>query len=301
FSDNATPMYALRIRQAAPLLLPGPFRLLGRIRTEFVLGRLSGHHFPPAPWINAQKITLQLTQDFEVGFTRSAIFGGVGHGFTTGNFIASLLSFSSTNTVFSGADPGDRRSGFDFRWRVPKLKRYLTIYSDSLADDEPNPLANPKRSAWGPGVYITALPRLPNVDFRFETYSTWLYRRDEGGKFIYWNDEYHDAYTNDGLVLGSWVGRDARAYVASTTYWSSATDTLTASYHQTKTGSNFLPGGGTQTDISLSAQRHLGLNLVGTASIRGERYFVPVLGEAKRDVAVSVGVVYRPQTWGIRR
>ncbi len=62
--------------QTTPIVLPGPLRFLGRIRTQFLLGRLTGHEFPPRPWINAQKITFQLTPDFEFGFTRSAIFGG---------------------------------------------------------------------------------------------------------------------------------------------------------------------------------------------------------------------------------
>jgi len=302
FSNNADPFYALRIRQAEPWLLPGLLRHFGRIRTEFVAGRLTGHQFPSGPWIHAQKITLQLTPDFEIGFSRSTIFGGEGHPITAGNLLSSFFSTTSTGGTGFGArsDPGDRRSSVDFRWRVPKL-RYVTVYSDSLADDEPNPLANPKRAAWAPGVYVSHLPRLPKVDLRAETYSTWLYRQDEGGKFLYWNDQYRDGYTNDGFLLGSWVGRDARTYQLSSTYWESGTNTITADYRQTKIGSAFLPGGGTQTDIALIVQRKLKGDLLLAFAIQGERYNIPALGKERSNVSFSVQLTYRPTNWSTQR
>ncbi|HXE12483.1 MAG TPA: capsule assembly Wzi family protein [Bryobacteraceae bacterium] len=299
FSNNAEPMYMLRLSQRTPLVLPGPLRYLGHIRTQFLVGRLTGHAFPPKPFINAQKITFQLTEDFEVGFTRSSIFGGVGHPLTAASIARSFFSNASTGSTAFGSsnDPGDRRSGFDFVLHVPGLKRYLSIYSDSLADDEPNPLAGPRRSAWGPGLYVTEVPGLRRLDFRFETYSTWLYRGDPGGGFFYWNDQYRDAYTNDGNLFGSWVGRDARSYAASSTYWWSAKNKVTANYRQTKTGSEFLPGGGTQTDVSLNAQWQLHANLLGAAFVQYERYFVPVLGGPRTDVAAGFGFTFYPKRW----
>jgi hypothetical protein len=295
-------MYMLRLSQRNPLVLPGPLRYLGHIRTQFLVGRLTGHEFPPKPFINAQKITFQLTEDFEIGFTRSAIFGGVGHPLTAGSIARSFFSTASTGgTAFgSSNDAGDRRSGFDFALHVPGLRRYLTIYSDSLADDEPNPLASPRRSAWAPGLYLTEVPGLRRMDFRFETYSTWLYRGDAGGGFFYWNDQYRDAYTNNGNLFGSWVGRDARAYLVSSTFWWSAKNKIAATYRQTKTGSQFLPGGGTQTDVSLNAQWQLHTNLLGTAFVQYERYFVPVLGRPKRDVVAGFGFTLYPKSWVVK-
>lgn len=301
FSDNAEPFYSLRFSQQTPIVLPGPFRLLGRIRTQMLIGKLSGHSYPRRPFINAQKITFQLTENLEVGFTRSSIFGGVGHPLTATNIFDSFFSISSTGGTSYGSanDPGDRRSGFDFQWHVPGLRRAVTIYSDSLADDEPNPLDSPRRSAWGPGIYFPKLPMLNKLDLRFETYSTWLYTGDEGGMFFYWNNQYRDAYTNNQYLLGSWVGRDARAYVATSNYWWSAKKKLTGTYRQTKTGSDFLPGGGTQTDASIQGQWQLGPELLGSAFVQYERYFIPVLGGPKRDVAIGLQFVFYPSKWGI--
>jgi Capsule assembly protein Wzi len=303
FSNNAEPFYSLRIAQQTPFVLPGPFRLLGHIRTQMLVGKLSGHLYPPRPFINAEKITFQLTPNFELGFTRSAIFGGVGHPLTAGSISASFFSTGSTGgTVFgSRNDPGDRRSGFDFLWRVPGFRHLVTIYSDSLADDEPNPLDSPRRSAWAPGMYFSRLPGIRRMDLRFETYSTWLYRGDEGGLFFYWNNQYRDAYTNNGYLLGSWVGRDARAYEASSTYWWSAQNKMRVSFRQTKTGSMFLPGGGTQSEISLSGQWQLGPDMVASPLLQYERYFIPALGGPKRDVSVGLEITFSAKNLGLRR
>lgn len=304
FSNNAEPMYSLRLAQQTPIALPVIFHYLGHIRTQLILGKLAGHQYPPKPLMNAEKITFQLTPNLELGFTRSAIFGGLGHPLTTGSFLQSFVSVSSTGATTLGArnDPGDRRSGFDFLWRVPGLRRFVTIYSDSLADDEPNPLDSPRRSAWAPGIYIAQLPHLRSMDFHFETYSTWLYRGDAGGRFLYWNDQYRDAYTNDGYLLGSWVGRDARAYVVSSSYWWSAKNRLTAQFRQTKTGSKFLPGGGTQTDASLTAQWEPRPNLIASTFLQYERYFVPSLNVAsQRDVTAGLEITFYPGRWSIKR
>ncbi len=303
FSNNAEPMYSVRIAQDVPILLPGIFRYLGRIRAQFLVGELSGHQYPPRPFINAQKITFQLTQDLEVGFTRSAIFGGVGHPITAQSILDSFFSGKSTGgTSFGSAqDPGDRRGGFDFRWHVPYMRRYITIYSDSLSDDEPNPLASPRRSVWAPGLYTAQIPGARHMDLRFETYSTRLYSRDAGGGFIYWNDQYRDAYTNNGYLLGSWVGRDARAYTASSTYWTSAQNKIKASFRQTKSGSNFLPGGGTQTDVSLTAMHLLRPDLLLTASLQYERYSIPVLGDPQHDVVATFQLTFFPKHWSVSR
>ena len=299
FSDNAAPFYMLRLAQNKPLVLPGPLSRLGKIRTEIIFGKLSGHSWPARPFVNAQKISLDITDNLEIGFTRSAFFGGVGHPLTWGSLTSSLVSTSSVDYgAYGSADlPGDRHSGFDFRWRIPWLRRYLTLYSDSYADDDPSPIDNPRRSAWAPGLYIAQLPGLRKMDFTFQTDSTLLYNKDHGGEFIYWNNQYHDAYTNNGNLLGSWIGRDARAYSATATFWLSAKSKLQGQYRQIKAGTAFLPGGGTQTDGSLTAQLAVGHGWLVKAEVQVERYFIPILGRPSTDIMSSLQVTFTPKDW----
>ena len=307
FSNNAAPIWMVRFDQSKPLVLPGPLRYLGKIRTQFIFGELSGHSWPPHPYVNAQKITFDLTDNFELGFTRSAFFGGAGHPLTWHSFFNSMFSLSSPGVgpsnapVASALDPGDRHSGFDFRWRLPGLREYVTLYSDSYADDDPNPLDAPRRAAWGPGIYFTKIPKLRHVDLRFESYSTWLFRKDYGGEFIYWNGDYHDAYTNQGNVIGSWVGRDARALVATSRYWFSGKNFVEAQYKQIKTGSEFVFGGGTQTDVSLNSQFAYKQQWLIGVWAQAERYYIPLLGSPQHDLAAWLQITFTPRDWAIQK
>jgi capsule assembly protein Wzi len=291
FSDNAEPFYMLRLSQSRPFVLPGILAKLGKMRTEFIFGKLSGHLWPPDVYMNAQKLTVDVTKYLEVGITRSDFFGGVGHPMTLGLIGASLFGVSSTGDG-TMKDPGDRHGGFDFRYRVPGLRRYLTIYTDSYADD------TIRRLALGPGIYLSQIPGIRRFDFRCETYTTEMFNKDIGPYYFYYNNAYHDSYTNKGTLLGSWIGRDSRAYVASTTYWVSPKSKVQAEYRQVKAGTQFLPGGGTQTDGSITAQWGLNREWMVGASVQYERYYIPVLGGPERDLVGSLSVVFTPRNWG---
>lgn len=291
FSDNAEPFYMLRFAQTRPFRLPGILGKLGKMRTEFIFGKLSGHRWPPDVYMNAQKLSVEMTPNLEVGIFRSDFFGGVGHPLTLGNFGSSLFSTASTGDGAANS-PGDRHGGFDFRYRVPGLRRYVTLYSDFYSDD------TLRRLALGPGVYISQIPGMRRLDFRLEMYSTEFFNKDLGGYYMYFNTDYHDSYTNKGSLLGSWVGRDSRAYVASTTYWFSAKSKVQGEYRQIKAGAQFLPGGGTQTDGSVTAQWGITREWTLGASAQYERYDIPVLGGPRRDLLGSLEVVFTPRNWG---
>ena len=54
-------------------------------------------------------------------------------------------------------------------------------------------------------------------------------------------------------MLGNAIGRDRRAIEGRTSYWFSARTRVEAGYRQNKTGTLFLPGGGTITDGFVNA------------------------------------------------
>jgi hypothetical protein len=299
FSDNADPFYMLNFDQTRPIILPGVFRHFGRIRTQFVLGELSGHLFPRHTLVNAAKISFDLTNNLEVGFTGSVFWGGDGHPVTFGSFYNSIFSLGSTGcnvSVYgSRCSNGDGHTGFDFRWRVKGLEKYLTIYSDSYSEDQPSPLASPTRSTWGPGIYISQLPGLPKIDLRLESYSSWPYQGYGSPQFTFWNTQYHDSYTNDGYMLGSWIGRDARSYVATADYWVSGRSKIQAQFRQTKISPGFLYGGGTQSDGSLMIQWGITPELLVSVTGQYERYDIPVLGPVQHDKLGQLSITYTPR------
>ena len=295
FSANALPLKSGKLTTAQPFHLPGVLQHLGEIRAELVLGKLGGQQYTWRPWFNAQKISFKLTDNLEVGFTRWAIFWGVGHPITFGSFANNFVSLSSLNGQLGAKDPGDRKAGFDFRYRIPGLRNWLTLYSDSYSDDDPSPLAAPRRAALSPGIYLTHVPGLDRLSLRMEAASTELMKDDEGGWLNYINYEYRSGNTNYGYLVGNPVTRDARAIEGWATYRFSPRRTLEAGYRQMKGGGNFLPGGSTQTDATLKAEFEFKKQWHGSAFFQVERYDIPVIGAPGRNVSGWLQIAWEPK------
>jgi len=293
FGNNSQPFYSFRVTTASPIVLPGILRWLGSGRIDLVGGELSGHHLPPRPLLNAQKFTWIVANDIELGFTRWSLFGGAGtRPFTVGTV---LRNFAANGAVYGDAiDPGDRKSGFDFLWHLPLPGRPITLYADLYADDEPTPLASPRRSGFNPGIYFARVPGLPRWDLRVEAPSTRLGIADHGGTFLYWNNVYRDANTNEGYLLGSWVGRDGRGLSIQSTWWRSTRSEFEFGYRQNRIGPTFLPGGGTQDDASASPTFHPWPDWTVRMSAQWERYRIPLLGGIHRDLTAQLELDYTP-------
>ena len=206
--EQCRPTYNLRLVSTRPHPFPG-IPSLGTYRFDIVLGKLSGHSYPARPWYNGQKVAFNFWDSLELGFTRWSIFWGVGHPITFHTFKENIFSFSSTgnggdlgSTGFGDReDPGDRKSNFDFKWRLPFLRKVVTLYADAYSDDDPSPLDAPRRAVWNPGIYFARLPFLPHMDLRVEAVSSEGLFKDFGGQHYFFNNQYLDGNTNKGFLL----------------------------------------------------------------------------------------------------
>jgi hypothetical protein len=277
FSSNAEPTYNLRLLATRP----HPFPLLshlGTYRFDLVFGKLSGHKFPARPYYNGEKLTLNFGGDLELGFTRWSVLWGVGHPMTLGSLKRNLFSADSTGTFMYNdrTDPGDRKSGFDFRLHVPGLRKLVTIYADSYADDELNPISAPRRVVWSPGIYFARLPFLTHMDFRVEMASSEELSQDEGnGTRFFFNGLYRDSNTNKGFFLGNAVGRDGRVFEARSNYWFSARSKIEAGYRQNKGSINFTTGGSTVSDAFINASYAFTPEWTAQLFTQYERFLMP--------------------------
>jgi membrane-associated phospholipid phosphatase len=282
FSSNAEPTYNLRFDSTRP----HPFPLLpslGTYRFDIVLGKLSGHAYPTRPWFNGQKVDFNFGDNLEISFTRWSIFWGVGHPITLHSFKENIFSFTSTGSyVGNGSslygdrnDPGDRKSNFDFSYRLPFLSRMVTLYADAYSDDDPSPIDAPRRAVWSPGVYFARLPLLPHMDLRVEAVSSEGLASDFGGLHFFINNQYLDGNTNKGFLLGNAVGRDGRAIEARSGYWFSARTRVEAGYRQNKGGTGFLPGGSTITDGFVNGSYAINRHWQAQLFTQYERFLIP--------------------------
>ncbi|MHB8526116.1 MAG: capsule assembly Wzi family protein [Candidatus Acidiferrales bacterium] len=300
FSNNAEPIYMFRASRIVPFRLPWIFRYLGPMKWDAFFGKLSGNQFPPRPLIHGEKISFKPTSNLEFGFSRTVEFGGVGRPLTIGRVWNSYTSVTSIANETPANDPGKRMGGFDFSYRVPYLRNWLTVYADSLATDDPSPLAAPRRAAVNPGIYMPRLPGLPKVDFRAEAVYTDVPTADSvSGHFIYIDSFYHDLYTNKKNIIGSWIGREGTGFQVWSTYWASARNSIQLAYRHSKTAADFIPGGGTLNDGSISVNWSLHKDVSLSGFLQYEKWNIPLLAPTPQsNWTSSFGITYWPRSWG---
>lgn len=292
-SNNAESIYAIRISRANPVQLPSVFAYLGPMRFDSFFGRLDGHQFPPDPFFYGQKISFKPTPNLELGFSRTVVFAG--QGVTPLTFSTFLNSFFSTSSgTVSGFDPrrnpGARHAGFDFSYRLPGLSRWgVTLYADSVAHDDVSPVSAPRRASINPGIYIARLPALSRFELRAEAVSTDPpTSRSNGGKFVYWQNIYRDAYVNNGNLMGSWVGREGKGGQVWLTYSTNLYNRFELNYRRSKLAKDFIPGGGTQNDLRFAAGWRLSPSLQAKATVQVEHWNIPALAASpKSNIAVQ--------------
>ncbi len=299
FSDNAEPIYMFRLSRVTPFTLPWLFRYLGPAKVDLFIGRMQGNDFPPRPIFHGEKITFKPTENLELGFSRTVEFGGVGRAMTLGAIMNSYLSFSTSVNYVANRNPGHRVGGFDFSYRLPFVRDWLTLYADSMTSDDPSPIDAPRRASVNPGLYLAKVPRVQNLTFRAEgIYTDSSTSRSNKGQFSYWELFYHDAYTNNGVLMGSWIGREAVGEQAWATYWFSPRNSLQFGYRNQRVSSDFVPGGETLHDgsvkLSLWATRQWN---VGT-SVQYEQWRAPLLAKGlQKNWTSSVQATFSPEGW----
>jgi hypothetical protein len=296
FSDNAEPIYMLRASRIAPFEFPWIFRRLGPVKMDLFFGKLSGNQYPPRPLIHGEKISLKPTPNLELGFSRTSEFGGVGRPFTFLSLFRSYTMFTSGAGEPPNQNPGKRTGGFDASYRVPYLRDWVTIYGDSLSDDDPSPLANLPRAALSAGFYMPQLPALRNFDLRAEVVYTDAPNGEPGGHYVYFDSFYHDLYTNNGNLIGSWIGRQGTGFQGWMTYWAGAKNSIQFGFRHATVSKHFLPSGESITDGSAKVDWWLADDLSISASLQYERWFAPVLAPtAQSNWTSQVDVSFWPK------
>ncbi len=304
-SDNAEPFYSLRIKRATPLYIPLLSKLLGPFQYDNFFGKLSGHKFPRQPFFYGQKISFSPTKNLELGFSRDAVIAGEGVApLTFGTFWHSFTSTSSGTCAGCSLrnNPGARHGSFDFRYRLPGLRNWLTLYADSVVHDDVSPVDAPRHAAMTPGIYLAKVPGLPKLDLHVEGGSTDITHRAEGGKYYFYEGVYRDGYTNKGYLLSSWLGREGTGGQAWATYWLTPESTIQFGYRTLKVSPHFVPQGESQLDgyarLRYGWRNGLGLQVL----IQGERWRAPVLMATPQvDVTTQIQVSFSPKSWSLSK
>jgi len=318
FSNNAEPINMFRISRVSPFKLPSILGWLGPIRVEWFLGQLDGHQFvfqtdsgivgqfghnlDRQPFLQGQKISLKPTQNFEFSVSTTTVFAGGPGPLTWHTFLRSYSLGNSIDRQGGAGDPGDRRSGVDFSYRVPGLRRWLTFYGDAFTEDEQSPLGYPRKSAFQGGIYLPRIPGIPKLDLRVEGGTTSPVDFPFCDGCFYVNNRYPDgSYTNNGDLLGSWLGRGSQGERAWGTYWLTPRNKIQFQFRHQKVDANYLPQGGTLNDGGVNAEFQVGPRVTVSGSLQYEKWNYPLLDPiAKSNWTTSVGLTFWPRNWKLQ-
>ncbi len=303
WSDNAEDIYDFEIDRVEPLRVPLLSRLIGPVRYDFFVGSLKGHTYPNDPWVHMEKISFKPTRNLEFGFDRLTIWGGKGHEpITLHTFLRSFFSFQNVTPAvkYSPEDPGARFGTFDFSYRLPFLRRWVTLYTDSLVHDDVSPVSAPRRSGVHPGLYLVRfpgpLPGLEHLDLRVEGASTDTPSASiQSGQFLYWEDVQRQGPTNKGFLVGDWVGRQGKGGQAWLTYHLSPREEVQFEYRRAKAASAFIPGGTTQNDFAVEARKRVYADLELHGRVQYEGWKAPIyMTGAQSDTTAELEIVWTP-------
>jgi hypothetical protein len=300
WSNNAEDIYSFRINRVEPLYIPFVSKVSGPLRYDFFVGSLKGHNFPRAPWVHAEMFSFRPTENFEFGFERTVIWGGAGHApVTLHTFFKSFFSFSDSTQAekLSRDDPGARFSDFNFSYRLPLMRKYVTFYADAISHDDVTPISAPRRASYRTGLYVSQIPKVNRLDFRVEAVST-----DPGvgpahnGQFAYWEIIQRQGYTNKGFIMGDWIGREAKGGQAWLTYHLSGNEWVQLEYLNKKTPFNFIPGGTTQNQFTASVVKRFGREVELNAWVQYEGWKAPIYKDGlQKNTSVAVELTWYPK------
>jgi hypothetical protein len=253
-----------------------------------MVGSLKGHTFFNDPWVHAEKVSFKPTPNLELGFERTVIWGGKGHvPITIHSFLKSFFSFQNVSGAEkeSRNDPGARFGAFDFSYRLPYLRNWLTLYTDSEAHDDVSPVSAPRRADFRTGLYLSHVPGVPKLDLRVEAaMDDQPTSRSNTGKFTYYEGEQPQGYTNAGQIFGDWMGREAKGGQAWLTWHLSGNEWIQASWRGQKAAKDFIPGGTTINDVGVQVVKRLGEELEIKGNYTHEVYLIPIYLSGKQSV-----------------
>ncbi len=197
------------------------------------------------PWMHVEKLSFRPTENLEFGFERSVIWGGKGHGpITLHTFLKSFFSLRLARVQREARPRRSRRA----------LRRIRLLLSPALpaqmahalqrfeVHDDVSPIDAPRRAAWRPGHLPLALSRRARLDLRVEAASTDPpVATSHGGVFMYYEAIQRQGYTNNGNLIGDWIGREGKGGQAWLTWHLSGNEWIQVNARNQKVAKDFIP------------------------------------------------------------
>jgi hypothetical protein len=309
-TNNAAPLNNMfTVNRVSPFRLPWIFRFLGDVRFEGFIGHMTGLQFQttvstgstspvligeygrnlhPQPYLSGGKLTFKLTPNFEFAMSKTTVYGGPGNPLNITTFLD-----SSFGKHYHGDVLGDGRTTADISYRLPGLRNWATFYAEAFSEDEASPIPYMRKSAAQGGLYLAKVPGIAKLDLRLEGGYTNPFAFC--GICIYTNAQYNSGYTNDGRLIGTWIGRAAQGELIRANYWLAPRKKIGLELRHRTLDPGYLPNGGSQNDVAVNADIFAGQGFRFTGNVQYERWRIPLLAATPQsNVAVSFQFSFWP-------
>jgi len=280
YSNNAENIYSFRINRTEPLHVPGLSRITGPFRYEFLVGPLKGHTYPIDPWVHSENVSFRPTENLEFAFQRTVIWGGKDHEpINLHTFLRSFFSLVAPDPAVKNSpqDPGARFGAFSFSYRLPGVRKWLTLYADSEGHDQVSPISDVPQAGIRPGLFLSHVPGVPKLDIRAEAaYTDPPVNRSLHGEFEYYETIERQGYTNAGQLFGDWIGREDKGGQGWVTYHLNGNEWIQVGVRNQKAAKDFIPGGTTLNDINFQAVKRISRDFEVNGKFTYEHWKAPI-------------------------
>ena len=169
----------------------------------------------------------------------------------------------------------------------------MTFTFDSLVVDEFSPIGSTRANV-NPGIYMPRIPKIPKLELRAEGFNVSRTNEFTPG-FVYAdNRRFLGGYTNDGVLMGSWIGRAGRGGQGWLTYWLSPRNKIQLGYRLQGVSPDFIQGG-RLADYSAQSEFMIGPNVAVSGFFQYEQWKFPVLSPTgQSDVTASLQLTFYP-------
>jgi len=211
--NNAPPLSGVGLQRSSGSRSESPWlSWLGPWSAEGFVARSDGQSDPSYPFIVGGRFEFRPFSHLEIGFERTAQWGGGGRDQSIRSFLDMLLSrHTNADTVSARQfDPANEMGGYDVRIRCPDFLR-CAVYGQAIGEDMAGYLPSRFLSLGG----IEAWSADGNHRFFVEAMRSSVYKDWFGAPKVpdaYRNYAYPSGYTNDGRWLGASAGPDSRLF-----------------------------------------------------------------------------------------
>lgn len=218
-SNNAEPFKMIKISNPGPISLPWIFRSLGPVKIIWFFTQLNKDRPIPKPNLTGLRIEIKPHPAFEIGFSRTMIFGGEGR--PSYSFLDYLKAFGGSNEALSGNLDNDQLGGFDGSLLLPVDSflpaKSVKLYTEWTGEDEAGGFPQDFGIIYGAKFYD--IFKTGKTDLTIEHADN---HDPSKPNVFYTHGVYRAGYTYDGRIIGHYMGTDARdLFIRLTHYFSS--------------------------------------------------------------------------------